>query len=72
MFNGGDLLGPSWCGRIYRAAIVELPILGAIPSQVGYDSQASFSRAFKRVIGEPPSHFRDDAQGKGLFSSPLS
>lgn len=51
---------------------MELPILGAIPSQLGYDSQASFSRAFKRVIGEPPSHFRDDGQGEGLFSSPLS
>jgi AraC-like DNA-binding protein len=26
--------------------------------RLGYDSEASFSRAFKRVIGAPPSHFR--------------
>ncbi|WP_064711507.1 AraC family transcriptional regulator [Rhizobium bangladeshense] len=45
--------------------------VSVVATRLGYDSQASFSRAFKRVIGEPPSHFRDDAQGEGLFSSPL-
>jgi AraC-like DNA-binding protein len=27
-------------------------------SRLGYDSEASFSRAFKRVIGQPPSAVR--------------
>ncbi|WP_434083284.1 helix-turn-helix domain-containing protein [Escherichia coli] len=32
--------------------------------KLGYDSEASFSRAFKRVIGAPPSQFRrKDAAG---------
>ncbi|CAN7290279.1 AraC family transcriptional regulator [Bosea sp. LjRoot237] len=30
----------------------------AVARRLGYDSEASFSRAFKRVIGKPPSHFR--------------
>ncbi len=29
-----------------------------VARRLGYDSEASFSRAFKRVIGSPPSHFR--------------
>lgn len=28
-------------------------------SRLGYDSEASFSRAFKRVMGVAPSHFRN-------------
>lgn len=31
----------------------------AVARRLGYDSEASFSRAFKRVIGKPPSHFRN-------------
>jgi AraC-like DNA-binding protein len=27
-------------------------------SRLGYDSEASFSRAFKRIIGHPPSDAR--------------
>jgi AraC-like DNA-binding protein len=26
---------------------------------VGYDSEAAFSRAFKKVLGTPPSEWRD-------------
>lgn len=29
-----------------------------VAQRLGYDSEASFSRAFKRVIGAPPSHYR--------------
>ena len=32
--------------------------IGVVAQRLGYDSEASFSRAFKRVIGVPPSHFR--------------
>ena len=31
--------------------------------RLGYESEASFSRAFKRVIGSPPSHFRAGEAG---------
>ncbi len=32
--------------------------LATIAERLGYDSEASFSRAFKRIIGHAPSHFR--------------
>jgi AraC-like DNA-binding protein len=35
--------------------------IGVVAQRLGYDSEASFSRAFKRVMGVPPSHFRADA-----------
>jgi AraC-like DNA-binding protein len=31
--------------------------------RLGYESEAAFSRAFKRVLGSPPSHFRSEASG---------
>ena len=35
-----------------------------IADQVGYASAFSFSAAFKRVVGDPPSRFRRDAACK--------
>ena len=32
--------------------------ISVIAARLGYESEAAFSRAFKRVIGAPPSHFR--------------
>jgi AraC-like DNA-binding protein len=32
--------------------------LAVVAHRLGYDSEASFSRAFKRIIGHAPSHFR--------------
>ena len=33
--------------------------VAAIANRVGYDSEAAFSRAFKKVVGAPPSEWRD-------------
>jgi AraC-like DNA-binding protein len=33
--------------------------MATVASRLGYDSEASFSRAFKRIIGHPPSKTRD-------------
>jgi AraC-like DNA-binding protein len=30
-----------------------------IANRVGYDSEAAFSRAFKKVLGAPPSEWRN-------------
>lgn len=39
--------------------------VAAIASQLGYESEASFSRAFKRVTGRPPGETRrDDSSGR--------
>lgn len=32
--------------------------IAVVARQLGYESEAAFSRAFKRIIGEPPSRFR--------------
>jgi AraC-like DNA-binding protein len=32
--------------------------IAIVARRLGYESEAAFSRAFKRIIGAPPSHFR--------------
>jgi len=32
--------------------------VAAIAQQVGYESEAAFARAFKRLVGQPPAHWR--------------
>jgi AraC-like DNA-binding protein len=32
--------------------------VGFVANRLGYDSEASFSRAFRKIIGAPPSHYR--------------
>jgi AraC-like DNA-binding protein len=33
--------------------------VAAVAQEVGYDSEAAFSRAFKRITGSTPGSFRD-------------
>ncbi|WP_227591781.1 helix-turn-helix domain-containing protein [Klebsiella aerogenes] len=35
--------------------------ISEVARRLGYDSEAAFSRAFKRVIGTAPSHLRGQA-----------
>ncbi|GGF81578.1 AraC family transcriptional regulator [Rhizobium wenxiniae] len=37
--------------------------VATVAEKLGYDAEASFSRAFKRIIGHPPSHFRGKPDG---------
>lgn len=39
--------------------------VAAVAEDVGYDSEAAFSRAFKRVTGAAPSLWRDGVRGRG-------
>jgi AraC-like DNA-binding protein len=34
--------------------------IAVVAAQTGYESEAAFSRAFKRVLGEPPAEWRDN------------
>jgi len=38
-----------------------------VAERLGYESEASFSRAFKRIIGAPPSQFRGSRKGSGAL-----
>jgi AraC-like DNA-binding protein len=33
--------------------------IAAVANRVGYDSEAAFSRAFKKSVGAPPSEWRE-------------
>ena len=47
--------------RMHVASIwlqTERHTVAEVAARVGYDSEASFSRAFKRILGAPPSEFR--------------
>jgi len=37
--------------------------VAAVARQVGYESEASFARAFKRLVGQPPALWRRQAKG---------
>lgn len=45
--------------------------LGRIAEQVGYESEAAFSRAFKRRYGAPPGEWRRDAKRQPAAQAPL-
>ena len=36
-----------------------------VAERVGYESEAAFSRAFKKAVGTPPSHWRKHRNGNG-------
>ncbi len=38
--------------------------VAAIADRVGYESEAAFSRAFKRAVGAPPSQWRKQRNGQ--------
>jgi AraC-like DNA-binding protein len=43
-------------------------LIAVAARRLGYDSEASFSRAFKRVLGQPPSHFRGTRDAETSFA----
>jgi len=48
-----------WRMHLARRLLSESPLgLGEIASRVGYDSEAAFNRAFRRVVGIPPASWR--------------
>jgi AraC-like DNA-binding protein len=42
--------------------------IGEIAERVGYDSDATFNRAFRRIVGSPPSTWRQAATGGASLS----
>jgi AraC-like DNA-binding protein len=46
--------------------------VSAAADRLGYDAEASFSRAFKRIIGAPPSQFRKKRHPEELDAADLA
>ncbi len=50
----------NWRMQVASSMLIETDApVGQIAGRVGYDSEEAFSRAFKRVVGVAPSHWRD-------------
>jgi AraC-like DNA-binding protein len=45
--------------------------IGEIAGRVGYDSEAAFNRAFRRLVGLPPATWRSEKAGSTLSGAPV-
>ena len=48
-----------WRMQIASGLLADKFNIAAVAAEVGYGSEAAFSRAFKKIVGEPPSVWRD-------------
>jgi AraC-like DNA-binding protein len=54
----------NWRMQVAAALLRETSgTVAAVALQVGYDSEAAFARAFKRLVGKPPAQWRRQAKG---------
>jgi len=64
-----------WRMRIARSRLIDTADgLAAISVDLGYQSEASFCRAFKRVFGKPPGSIRRAEPGRAgaVFPAPMA
>ena len=56
-----------WRLRLAAEALTSTPKgVADIAADVGYDSEAAFNRAFKRVFGVPPARYRRNRRDPGI------
>ena len=48
----------SWRMQLASRLLVDGAAVGTVATHVGYDSEAAFSRSFKRIVGVPPGEWR--------------
>ncbi len=48
----------NWRMQLASRLLIEGAAVADVASKVGYDSEAAFSRGFKRIVGVPPSEWR--------------
>jgi AraC-like DNA-binding protein len=53
----------NWRMQVGATLLRDTPItVASVAQQVGYDSEAAFGRAFKRLVGKPPAQWRRQAK----------
>ena len=53
-----------WRMHVAARRLVDADVtIGEVAASVGYATEAAFSRAFKRIIGEPPGSYRRGRSG---------
>jgi AraC-like DNA-binding protein len=56
-----------WRMQLASRLLIEGGQVAAVASAVGYESEAAFSRAFKKLVGQPPAAWRADS-GRTAYS----
>ena len=54
-----------WRMQLASRLLVDGGAVAAVASAVGYESEAAFSRAFKKLVGQAPATWREDTLGAG-------
>jgi AraC-like DNA-binding protein len=52
-----------WRMQLASRLLTEGQGVAAVADAVGYESEAAFSRAFKKLVGQPPAQWRGRASG---------
>lgn len=55
-----------WRMHLAVSALKEGATVGELANRVGYQSEAAFSRAFKRIVGSPPGAVRRSGEARPL------
>ena len=48
----------SWRMQLASRLLADGTAIATVATAVGYDSEAAFSRSFKRIVGVPPGEWR--------------
>jgi AraC-like DNA-binding protein len=52
-----------WRMQLAARMLTDRKPVAMVAGEVGYESEAAFSRAFKKLVGQPPSTWRDRTSG---------
>jgi AraC-like DNA-binding protein len=53
-----------WRAQLASRLLADGGQVAAVAAAVGYESEAAFSRAFKKLVGQAPSAWRRDSAGR--------
>jgi len=59
-----------WRAQLAARLLSEGGPIGSVAAAVGYESEAAFSRAFKKLVGRSPAAWRRDAEPRSAPRGP--